>query len=112
MDFNLPTCPERFANVALALGAATQGNPLETARRAVERIHELARQSGVPMNLSDLRVPRSAVPGMAEAAMQVKRLLKNNPRDLTMADAVWVYEQAFQPREQNLRDSTGGARYV
>lgn len=98
MEFNLPACPDRFADVALALGVARQSNPVETARQGVQRIHDIARACGVPMSLSDLKVPRSAVARMAEAAMQVKRLLKNNPRELTVADAIWVYEQAFQPR--------------
>jgi len=97
MNFNLPASPERFAEVAIALGAEEQSSALETARRGVARIHELARQCGVPMSLADLRVPRSAVPGMAEAAMQVQRLLKNNPRRLTAADAAAIYESAFEP---------------
>jgi alcohol dehydrogenase class IV len=98
MEFNLPADPESFAKVALALGAVPQGSPLETARRGVERIYEIARHCGVPMNLAELQVPRSAVPRMAEAAMQVQRLLKNNPRNLTAADAAGIYEKAFEER--------------
>jgi alcohol dehydrogenase class IV len=99
MEFNLRACPERYADVALALGAEPRSDPAETARQGVQRVHDIARQCGVPMSLADLNVPRSAVPHMAEAAMRVQRLLKNNPRELTIADATWVYEQAFQPRE-------------
>jgi alcohol dehydrogenase class IV len=47
------------------------------------------------VNLNDLKVPRAAIPQMAEAAMRVTRLLKNNPRELTLSDAIAVYERAF-----------------
>jgi hypothetical protein len=33
---------------------------------------------------------------MATAAMKVTRLLKNNLRDVTLADAESIYRQAFQ----------------
>lgn len=99
MNFNLTASLERFAEVAIALGAQAQSSSLETARRGIARVHEIARQCGVPMNLADLGVPRSAVPGMAKAAMQVQRLLKNNPRQMTAADAVEIYESAFEPPE-------------
>jgi alcohol dehydrogenase class IV len=98
MEFNLRACPERYADVALALGAEPRSDAAETARQGVQRVHKIARQCGVPMNLADLKVPRSAVSRMAEAAMRVERLLKNNPRELTIADATRVYEQAFQPQ--------------
>jgi alcohol dehydrogenase len=48
------------------------------------------------MRLSDWGVPRSAVPEMAASAMEVTRLLKNNPREVTYEDAVLIYEEAFK----------------
>jgi len=95
MDFNLPTCPERYAEVALALGAQPRASHLETARQGVQRVRELALACGVPLTLSALKVPRAALPRLAEAAVGVTRLLKNNPREVTLADAVAVYEQAY-----------------
>jgi alcohol dehydrogenase class IV len=40
-------------------------------------------------------VQRDAIPAMAKAAMQVTRLLNNNLRPVTEADAVQIYEAAF-----------------
>ena len=96
MDFNAPACPDRSAEVAVSLGIAKAGTPLETARRGIERVQELARRCGVPLSLSDLGVPITAVPEMAEMAMQVTRLLKNNPRELTLGEAARIYERALQ----------------
>jgi alcohol dehydrogenase class IV len=58
-------------------------------------VRELALACGVPLTLSALKVPRAALPRLAEAAVGVTRLLKNNPREVTLADAVAVYEQAY-----------------
>ena len=79
------------ANAVVGVGG---GSTLDVAKR----VFELTRECGVPMNLSDLKVPESAVPRMAESAMQVKRLLVNNPRDITVADAERIYRQAFEAR--------------
>ncbi len=45
--------------------------------------------------LSELGVPREAIPSMAKAALQVTRLLKNNLRAVTEDDAVRIYEAAY-----------------
>lgn len=95
MEFNLPACAERYAEVAVALGAGRQADVTETATKGVRRVRELARECGAPVSLNDLKVPRAAIPQMAEAAMRVTRLLKNNPRELTLPDAIAVYERAF-----------------
>ncbi len=95
LRFNLPQATERYAEAALALGVERAPTPLATAERGVEFIAELSRCCGIPQRLSELGVPRTAVPEMARAAMQVTRLLKNNPRAVTEADAVRIYEAAF-----------------
>jgi len=98
MEFNLRACPERYAKVAAALGAEWREDPVDMAFGGVQRVHQIASQCGIPMNLADLNVPRSAIPHMADAAVNVKRLLKNNPREINVADATRIYEQAFQTR--------------
>ena len=41
------------------------------------------------------RRQKDAIPEMAEAAMAVTRLMGNNPRTMTAADAVEIYEKAY-----------------
>ena len=93
--FNTPAAPERYAEVALALGAHPAGSAAATAERGVEFLAQLSRNCGVPQTLSEINIPREAIPSMAQAAMQVTRLLKNNLRPVTEADAVAIYEAAF-----------------
>jgi alcohol dehydrogenase class IV len=95
LRFNFSAAPERYATVAVALGVQRNGSSLTTAEHGVEFLTQLSRDCGVPQKLSELKIPRDAIPAMARAAMQVTRLLKNNLRPLTEADAAGVYEAAY-----------------
>lgn len=95
MKFNLPACPHCYAEVAMACGIAPGSDEKETALKGVELIGELSAAVGIPQKLSDLHIPQSAVDGMAKAAMQVQRLLKNNPREVTEQDARDIYNSLY-----------------
>jgi alcohol dehydrogenase class IV len=95
LRFNLPAAPERYAEIALALGVERAGSEQATAERGLERLAQLSQESGVPQKLSEVGVPREAIPRMAKSAMTVTRLLKNNLRPVTETDAVNIYEAAF-----------------
>lgn len=95
LRFNLPAAPQRYAVAAVALGAERAASDLETAARGVDRIVRLLSACGLPAGLGALGVPRDALPEMARAAMRVTRLLENNPRLLTEADALQIYEAAY-----------------
>lgn len=93
--FNAPAAAERYAEIALALGVRPGANAAATAERGVEFLAQLSRDCGVPQTLSELKIPRDAIPSLAQAALQVQRLLKNNLRPVTEPDAVAIYEAAF-----------------
>ena len=95
MRFNAEACPDRYAEVAVALGCQRDDDNEKTARRGVEFICRLAEAVGIPRRLSDLGIPQHAVPAMARAAMQVQRLLKNNPREVTEQDARDIYNALY-----------------
>jgi alcohol dehydrogenase len=95
LRFNFSAAPARYAEVAAALGVSPNGSVPGMAEKGVELLSKLSRDCGVPQKLSDLKISRAAIPSMAKSAMQVQRLLKNNLRPLTEADAVNIYEAAF-----------------
>ena len=95
MKFNMPACPERYAEVAIACGITAGHTAEETAQRGVDFIYRLAEAVGIPDKLTALGIPQSAVDGMAKAAMQVQRLLKNNPREVTEQDAREIYNSLY-----------------
>ena len=95
MKFNMPANIKRHAEVAIALGCQPGANDEETAQRGVDFIYQLADAVGIPQKLTDLGIPQTAVDGMAKAAMQVQRLLKNNPREVTEQDARDIYNSLY-----------------
>jgi alcohol dehydrogenase class IV len=86
--FNLSAMPDRHADLARALGGAT-------AAQLPDKLQELAARCGVRMGMGNHGIPRDAFPRMADAALQITRLLKNNPRDVTRPDALAIYAAAF-----------------
>ena len=95
MKFNMPSNIKRHADVAIALGCEPGKNDEETAQRGVDFIYRLAAAVGIPDKLTALGIPQTAVDGMAKAAMQVQRLLKNNPREVTEQDARAIYNSLY-----------------
>jgi len=93
--FNLPAMPERYADIAVALGCAPGATPRATAETGLGRLVAMARTCGIPQRLRDVGVPESDLPRLAGEAMKVTRLLRNNPRELTAADAEAIYREAF-----------------
>jgi len=95
MEFNSAAVPCRCAEVAVALGCVREKDDRATAQKGVERIRMLIRECGIPARLSEVGIPRNAISDMAVAAMKITRLLKNNPRPVTVEDAIAIYETAY-----------------
>ena len=95
MAFNYKASPKRYADVAVALGCHRLSDAEETALAGIEKIKSLMQECGVPARLRDVAIPREAIPEMAEDAMKITRLLKNNPREITLDDAISIYTAAY-----------------
>lgn len=95
MKFNIPAATRKYAEVAIALGCERGSNDHETAQKGVDKIKQLIAECGIPARLRDVKIPQSAIPKMAEDAMKITRLLKNNPRPITYDDAVDIYTDAY-----------------
>lgn len=95
LRFNLSAAPERYAEVALALGAERAATAEATAERGIARIQEIMARCPMEQRISAMKVPQDALPRLAEAALTVTRLLKNNPRVLTEEDALHLYRAAW-----------------
>ncbi|OQP59810.1 iron-containing alcohol dehydrogenase [Niastella populi] len=95
MEFNYVAAPKRYADVAVALGCERGADDLKTARKGIEKIKELISACGIPARLRDVNIPKEAIPQMAVDAMKITRLLKNNPRPITEADAIEIFNAAY-----------------
>ncbi|MBN1184874.1 MAG: iron-containing alcohol dehydrogenase [Bacteroidales bacterium] len=95
MEYNLEACPERYAEVAVALGCKRKPSDLETANEGVKFIRTLLHECGLPGKLSSIGVSAESYEKMASSAFQVQRLLKNNPREITIEDIKNIYQKAY-----------------
>ncbi len=95
MEFNLQTSANQYAQVAMALGCDRQDDDLTTAKSGVKKTKDLIRECGLPLHLREVGVKQEDIPAMAESAMKIQRLLKNNPRDVFLDDAINIYKDAY-----------------
>jgi alcohol dehydrogenase class IV len=95
LAFNLPAATERYAAIAQALGCDAASSAEATARRGLDHVRRLSEDCGIPLKLSLHGVARESIPRMADGAMTVTRLLKNNVREVRRDDAIAIYEEAF-----------------
>lgn len=92
--FNCSALPERHAALARALGA-TEGDIAALAAQLPDLLESLIDDCGVQRGLGAHGIKRDDLPRLADAGIQVTRLLKNNPRHVTRDDALGIYTQAF-----------------
>jgi alcohol dehydrogenase len=88
MEYNLESCPARFAALALAMGVPRDGrNDAELAAAAIDRIRDLNHRIGIAPCYAELDIPRdeTAMGEIAEAAMN-DPCLAFNPRPTEPAD--------------------------
>ena len=78
LRFNAGAAEPLYATLAdhLGLHASTDG--------LVEEMERIAGAVGIETRLSQLGISHNDLPRLAEEAMEVKRLLVNNPRDMTL----------------------------
>lgn len=92
--FNASATPARHAAVARALGC-TMPDDLSAAASVGDHLDRLLEACSFRPGLGARGIPREALPRLADAALLVTRLLKNNPREVTRADALRLYESAY-----------------
>ena len=95
MSYNIPAAVDKYAKVAIALGAEWKESAEATAWAGVEKIKEIMKACGLPDGLKAIGVDETTIPQMAKDAMKIQRLLKNNPRPIEEEDAVKIFEAAM-----------------
>jgi alcohol dehydrogenase class IV len=101
MRFNLSASEAEaaYAELAPIFDPAAAGLPQEkAATRFVESLALICRDCGVPASLAEAGVGEADLPRLAEDAMKQTRLLVNNPREVTYADAFAIYSEALDGR--------------
>lgn len=91
LAFNAPAVPERTAVILQALGLEAVNDE----GAVQEAAHGLCAGLGIEMRLSRLGVPEADLPVMAEEAHAIRRLLDNNPRDISREQILGIYRAAY-----------------
>ena len=66
----------------------------------MEGLAAICRDCKVPASLAEVGVRESDLPRLAEDAMKQTRLLVNNPREVTYADAFAIYGEALDGKQR------------
>jgi len=94
-QFNLIACPQRFADIAVALGENIAGlSTIEAAQKAIDRIKSLSASIGIPANLTELGVKEADLKIMAENAKKDACQL-TNPRKATLEEVIGIFKAAL-----------------
>jgi alcohol dehydrogenase class IV len=85
MRYNLPGREQEFTRIAEWLGEETAGLSLPAAaERAIAAVERLRADIGIPTRLSELGVKEEQLRLFAEKAFAVKRILRVNPREVSV----------------------------
>jgi len=96
MRFNLQARTREFATIARLLGEEVAGlDEPSAAQRAVAAVERLRSDIGIPGRLRDLGVREEQLRPFAEKAFGIKRILRVNPRPVTVEDLEAILRAAW-----------------
>ncbi len=72
-----------------------EGGSQATCQLFIQRLAELSSKLGLETQLRQVGIGEADLPGMAADAMKQTRLLVNNPREVSEADALSIYQAAW-----------------
>jgi alcohol dehydrogenase class IV len=93
---NLEAAREHYAELAEVIDPDCAGEGSQArAALLIERLDALAKSSGLALRLRDHGVTLEEAPALAREAMKQRRLLVNNPCEISVKDAQRLYEAAW-----------------
>ena len=97
LRFNASAAAELYAELAPIIlpGRTLPSDALEVSELLAQHFLQLAADLGLQTRLSQMNIAEPDLPKLAEEAMLQQRLLINNPRELSLNDALSIYQQAF-----------------
>jgi alcohol dehydrogenase class IV len=96
MRYILPERTRELARIAELLGERVSGVSAESdAQSAVSAVERLREQIGIPARIRDLGGREAQLPEFAAKAFAIKRLMVLTPREVTEADVLAIYREAW-----------------
>ncbi|MYF16716.1 MAG: iron-containing alcohol dehydrogenase [Gemmatimonadetes bacterium] len=95
MTYNRYACPEKFADIAAAMGEDVNGlGAVDASVLAVEAVQNLSDDVGIPATLGEAGAKAEGIHVMAEDAMKSGNI-QVNPRKTTIKDVIALYEESM-----------------
>ncbi|MES3024730.1 MAG: iron-containing alcohol dehydrogenase [Pseudomonadota bacterium] len=95
LRFNLEHAAEHYADLAAILAPQAVGTVEARAHALIVAMQRVADQTGIETTLRQVGIGEADLDRLADDAMLQTRLLGNNPRELTRADARAIYAAAL-----------------
>jgi hydroxyacid-oxoacid transhydrogenase len=94
--FMAPSCPERYLQVAEALGAETSKARLQDAGRIVaDQVINLMKRLHIPNGLGAIGYTRADIPKLVEGTLPQHRVIKLSPRPVDSEELASLFEDAL-----------------
>ena len=95
MEFNMPTCLDKYPEIARAMGVNIDGMTKEEASKAAcEAVKNLALKVGIPQHLTDLGIKETDIPRLADQAIS-DVCTPGNPREVSLDEIKALYKSVL-----------------
>ncbi|WP_019123055.1 iron-containing alcohol dehydrogenase [Brevibacillus massiliensis] len=95
LEYNYIAAPERYKNIAEALGENTAGLSLhDSSRLALKAVKDLARDLDIPESLASLGLLPEHIDLLSSHAV-LDVCMATNPRDMTVQDVISIFHKAL-----------------
>ncbi|MET0855902.1 MAG: iron-containing alcohol dehydrogenase [Telluria sp.] len=95
LRFNMPEAVDHYAEMAGIVAPHVDGSQEARAEALIAAMQQIARITGIETTLAQVGITEGDLDRLADDAMKQTRLLGNNPRELTRADARAIYAAAL-----------------
>jgi alcohol dehydrogenase class IV len=95
LEFNMPDAYQHYAELAAIAAPHASGSDESRARSLIVALQQIAERTRIPTRLREVGIADDDLDRLADDAMLQTRLLGNNPRTVTHADARAIYAAAL-----------------
>jgi alcohol dehydrogenase len=95
LRFNADSAAHLYAELADVVVPGATGSAEDKTQALIEKLEQMIAATAIPARLRDVGIEREGLGRMASDAMLQTRLLVNNPKPVSEADALAIYNAAF-----------------
>ncbi|HJV53502.1 MAG TPA: iron-containing alcohol dehydrogenase [Noviherbaspirillum sp.] len=95
LRFNAPEAAHLYAELAEIVAPGSSGSAEARTQALIDRMEAIAGRTGIETRLRQVGIAETDLDRLADDAMLQTRLLTNNPREVTRADARAIYAAAL-----------------